>query len=189
MARRLGKDLLTPDDWARAALEAIAEGGVAGVAVDRLARRLGASRGSFYWHFTDRGALVDAALERWERENTTDLIPEAEAIPEPVERLREVFRTIYEHPVDPIELTLAAERDDPAVAPVFARATRARIAFLRRIFAQLGLPDADADDRAWLAYAFYLGHHQLASATGTRELAPADLDRLVDLLTAPARAP
>src|SRR5829696_7253917 len=44
--------------WTHAALEAIAEGGLAAVAVAPLAIRLGATKGSFYWHFASRESLV-----------------------------------------------------------------------------------------------------------------------------------
>ena len=57
---------LTADDWAQAALDLIAEQGVAAVAVEPLARRLRVTKGSFYWHFPSRDALLQAALERWE---------------------------------------------------------------------------------------------------------------------------
>ena len=48
------KKTLTAEDWARAALEAIAEDGVTAVAVEPLARSLGVTKGSFYWHFANR---------------------------------------------------------------------------------------------------------------------------------------
>ena len=63
-AERQGR--LTADDWAQAALDLISEQGVAAVAVEPLARRLGVTKGSFYWHFPSRDALLQAALERWE---------------------------------------------------------------------------------------------------------------------------
>ena len=63
-AERNGR--LSADDWAAAALEQIAEQGVSAVAVEPLARRLGVTKGSFYWHFPSRDALLQAALERWE---------------------------------------------------------------------------------------------------------------------------
>jgi AcrR family transcriptional regulator len=61
--RRLGAE-----DWTMAALAAIADGGLGMVAVEPLAARLGATKGSFYWHFTDRAALLDALLSEWEAE-------------------------------------------------------------------------------------------------------------------------
>ena len=53
---------------------------------------------------------------------------------------------------------------------------------LRRIFTELGLGEAEANDRAWLAYTFYTGHHQLGRAPQTKALQPDHLDRLVELL-------
>jgi hypothetical protein len=122
-----------------------------------------------------------ATLDLWEREHTTELIPEAEAVEDPAERLRFVFRAVYEQPVDPIEVALASTADDPLVGPAVARVTRLRVRLLRDIFLELGLDDAEADARAWLAYAFYVGHHQLGRAEGTGR--PERLDRVVALLT------
>ena len=56
---------LTREDWTRAALLAIAEGGTGAVAVEPLAARLGATKGSFYWHFRSRSDLLAAALATW----------------------------------------------------------------------------------------------------------------------------
>ena len=189
MSTRAGRKLLTRLDWTHAALDALAEDGVAGVRVDRLARTLGVTRGSFYWHFRDRRELVDAALDQWEREYTTDLIPEAEAIEDPLERLRYVFREVYERPVERIELALAAAADDPLVAPAVARVVRTRLDFLRRIFTGIGLPDEEASDRAWLAYALYTGHHLLSRNDEIRTDQPTQFDRIVDLLASPPDEP
>src|SRR5262249_59889731 len=45
---------LSRQAWVDAALEALGEGGLASVAVVPLAERLGATKGSFYWHFRNR---------------------------------------------------------------------------------------------------------------------------------------
>lgn len=180
---------LTRDDWTRAALDALATGGIAAVTMERLARSLGATRGSFYWHFKDRDELLAVALEQWEREYTTELIPEAEAISDPVERLGSVFHEVYERPADPIELALAWNADDPLVAATVARVTQARLGLLERIFTELGLSDDEAADRAWLAYAFYAGHHQLGRISDLQARRPVTLDRLARLLSVPGTEP
>ena len=189
VSSRTGRRLLTRDDWIRAAVAVVADHGVAGVSVDRLARTLGVTRGSFYWHFRNRRQLIDAVLEEWEQEYTTDLLPEAEAVDDPVERLRLVFRDVYELPADQIEVTLHSAADDPLVAPTLARVIRTRLALLRRIFTELGLSEEEAADRAWLAYALYTGHHVLGRNDEIRTDRPAQLDRIVDLLASPPAAP
>lgn len=185
---RGGKTLLTAEDWTRAALTAMAAGGTQSVAVDRLAKTLGVSRGSFYWHFSDRRELIDAALALWERENTTDLAAEILATGEPVEQLRLLLIEVYEKPVDDIEITLASAGEDPLAATAFARVTNLRLDILHDIFVRMGFAAEDAAARAWLTYGFYLGHHQLGRNADAAMRRPADLDRVVALLSTPASA-
>jgi len=99
-----------------------------------------------------------------------------------VERLRALFREVYQQPVDAVEITLSSAGDDPLVAPAFARVTRLRLTLLRRTFTDLGLDEEEAHNRAWLAYAFYIRHHQLGREAETRAGAPRRLDRVVNLL-------
>ncbi len=57
---------LHPDDWIRAAQVRLAGHGIESVRVEVLARDLGVSKGSFYWHFRDRNELLEKLLARWE---------------------------------------------------------------------------------------------------------------------------
>ncbi len=51
--------------WLRAAASAIAEDGFSGIRVLPLSKRLGVTRGSFYWHFADHAAFVNAFIDYW----------------------------------------------------------------------------------------------------------------------------
>ena len=126
-----------PTTGRRAALAALAEGGLAAVAVEPLAARLGATKGSFYWHFAGRDALVAATLERWERTDTEDVITAIEAEPDLVARLR----LLLTHALDGgarVELALQPTATHPLVAPVLARVTRRRLDYLTDVFTGLG---------------------------------------------------
>jgi AcrR family transcriptional regulator len=153
--------------WVQAALDAIAEGGLAAVAVVPLAKRLGATKGSFYWHFESREALIEAALADWEHSHTAAVIAEIEAASDdPLQRLRLLFKRVTELAArDRIELALLATADHATVQPLLDRVTRQRIDFAARLFQQLGLSRAQAKRRALLAYSAYLGHAQLVHAT------------------------
>jgi len=61
---------LTAEDWIDCALTALVQSGVEGVQITELARRLDVTRGSFYWHFESREALLDALLAEWRARNT-----------------------------------------------------------------------------------------------------------------------
>jgi AcrR family transcriptional regulator len=153
--------------WMQAALDAIAEGGLAAVAVVPLAKQLGATKGSFYWHFANREALVEAALADWEQSHTDAVIAEIEASSDdPLQQLRLLFKRVTELAArDRIELALLATADHPMVQPVLDRVTRRRIDFVAQLFQRLGLSRAKAKRRALLAYSAYLGHAQLVHAT------------------------
>jgi AcrR family transcriptional regulator len=158
---------LSRQDWVNAALEAIAEGGLAAVAVVPLAERLGATKGSFYWHFPSREALIEAALAAWEQTTTSAVVAEIEAASQdPRQQLRLLFKRVTELAErDRIELALLATADHPTVLPALDRVTRRRIAFAAELFQRLGFPRADANRRALLAYSTYLGYAQLVHAT------------------------
>jgi AcrR family transcriptional regulator len=105
--RKPGQRPLTPDDWARAALAEIARGGIEAVAVESLAAELGATKGSFYWHFKNRDALIQAALGRWEQRRTGAVIEELEREPGPARRLRKLLEAAFERgPTDRAEIAL-----------------------------------------------------------------------------------
>ncbi len=161
---------LSVSDWTGAALQALAEGGLAAVAVEPLAVRLGTTKGSFYWHFTSRDELIEATLVEWEQRGTEDVIAAAEAQPNVVIRLPDLLRLalggVERRPaVGAVELALQATADHRLVAPVLARVTQRRIAYLTGLFTELGFATAEASRRGLLAYTAYLGHAQLAHAT------------------------
>lgn len=52
-------------DWLRAAMLCLMEDGIDAVQITRLATSIGASRGSFYWHFKSRQELLDGMLDEW----------------------------------------------------------------------------------------------------------------------------
>lgn len=181
------KPRLTAQDWADAALTAIGEGGLAAVAVEPLAVRLGTTKGSFYWHFANRDALIEAALNRWSEIHTEEMITEVEAEPDPRRRIRLLFgEAIASAASDPLEVALLATASHPQVAEVMRRVTERRVSYVAELFAGLGFPEAEARRRGLLAYTVYLGHTQLGHAVPSVLPAPdefgAYLDEALDVL-------
>ena len=177
---------LTSEIWATAALEAIGEGGLGAVAVEPLAARLGTTKGSFYWHFPNRDALVAAALAKWEERHTGLVIEQLDATePDPETRLRRLFGAVVGHTGDDrIEVEVLAAADHPLVRPVVERVTRRRIDYLIRLFKMI----REAQERGLLAYTAYVGHAQLAMRLPSVLPDPAGrtsrtyVDNVVDLL-------
>jgi AcrR family transcriptional regulator len=59
------RSTLSAADWEQEALRVIADEGIGAVAVEPLARRMGITKGSFYWHFSSRESLLEQALLGW----------------------------------------------------------------------------------------------------------------------------
>ncbi|MBS9715855.1 TetR/AcrR family transcriptional regulator [Pseudohalocynthiibacter aestuariivivens] len=62
------------DLWLDAAYQLLVTSGVEAVKILPLAKAVRMSRPSFYWHFEDREALLDALIARWDAKNTGNLV-------------------------------------------------------------------------------------------------------------------
>lgn len=155
--------------WQRAALETLTEGGIAAVTVPCLAKRLGVTKGSFYWHFESVDDLLRAALADWERIFTDERLAEFAAIADPRERLKPWLGEIgYDHPAQRLHLAIEGAADHPVVGKFFASVAAKRIDFIAKALHEAGLPRAEAAARAIAIHSAYLGFLRLnASAPRT----------------------
>jgi AcrR family transcriptional regulator len=185
---------LSPEAWVKAAQALIIREGVAAVAVEPLAQVLGVTKGSFYWHFENRDALIRAALEAWEQDQSADVVARYGGIADPRRRLRVLLFAAFEDLENGLFFAaLAVSSGDARVAPFLRRATERRLAFGVEAFRALGLSEAEARQRALLAYAAYAGYFQLLRTTPEAVAAVTDLSgyvrRLADaLVPAPGAA-
>ncbi|HET6586483.1 MAG TPA: helix-turn-helix domain-containing protein [Oleiagrimonas sp.] len=175
---------LSAEDWERGALELIADEGVGAMAVEALARRLGVTKGSFYWHFRNRGALLEAALQRWEEHDEAEVLAKIEPIAEPRLRLRAMFDFVArELPSHRIYAALLKALDHPAVLALMARVSARRMDFLAAAYREAGMNTAQAQHRARLTYAAYVGFMQINMTLGLPRLSHDEFDAYVDHVT------
>ena len=161
---RNGQPTLTAADWAEAALHLIAERGLSALTIDALAHRLGATKGSFYWHFGGRTELLKAALRRWEQRSTAETIAALRAIDDPRRRLQTMLDAASQAPrARSLYVALALAAENKEVRAVLNRVASTRIANLECCYAEMGMSKAEAKTAAVLAYAAYRGLVQLAS--------------------------
>jgi CubicO group peptidase (beta-lactamase class C family) len=146
-------DRLSREDWLRAGRRALLAGGHERVRVETLARELGVTKGSFYWHFADRADLLEALLVEWEEE--TSLLTNALRTAAPRAELpvimaelsrRNVASERGESPSDAAIFAWAAS--DPVVARRANRAEAERMALFRKL-----------TGREVLADLFYYAYH------------------------------
>ena len=149
---------LTAEQWAEAALDAMAAGGIEAVAVEPLARTLSVTKGSFYWHFENREALIRAALDLWERRETVDIVARAEQETTPRSRMHTLFRQVANTDLRSERLLLLlSATDHPLVRACARRISEHWRAYVHDCYRALGLSDGEARLWATFAYSTFMG--------------------------------
>jgi AcrR family transcriptional regulator len=137
------------EDWVDAAWQTLGEAGVDGVRVEALARRLGVTKGSFYWHFKNRQHLIDALFERWfglREETRPEFLREN---PSPQDRLWKVIeRSIMRGTRGQAAALRLWAQHHPEAADRINEADALRRQFFIDQFLALGLDDHAAEIRS-----------------------------------------
>jgi AcrR family transcriptional regulator len=148
-------DQLTVDDWIEAGVKALAAQGFTALKADPLAKIMGVSRGSFYWHFADLAAFHAAVLKRWREIAAEQIIADVEAAGD--EPLRALLRRSF-------GARLALERAvrnwaafDAAAQAAVRAIDRRRIDYIEQLLGKRGLAPATAQARAQILYWTFLG--------------------------------
>jgi AcrR family transcriptional regulator len=170
------------EQWLVAGLDALRKGGVGEVRVERLAADLGITKGSFYWHFRNRGDLLEAILEFWSREMTDLEFERVASFNEELKvRLCALAEDVLEKGMGRYDPAIRAwARSDRKVAAAVAQVDRRRVRALTGFFEQAGFESGEARVRARLFYTFLLGEPQVRSPQRER----GELERMVAILAA-----
>ena len=166
MAKRL-----TPEDWIAAGFRALAQDGPDAIKAEKLARQLGTSKGSFYWHFKDVPSFHVAMLALWEEQALHAITKALEELPTPQERIR----VLAERASSPAPERFGGLKVEPAIrawsiqnpqiAQGVAKVDAGRMAYLR---GQLRAAGKD-EGYATLIYCAYLGQDDLLAREGTTD--------------------
>jgi AcrR family transcriptional regulator len=159
-----------------------AEAGVGAVGVEPLARRLGVTKGSFYWHFANRDELIEVAMRRFQDVGAIGVIEHLERLPDARARLEAVMRLAFTEEAGGRLLLAMAASPDPAVQGTLARITATRVDYLADLLRQLGKRNDDARRGAVRAYASYVGLCYVAAVSPAHALSERDKSRMVDEL-------
>lgn len=182
------KPQLTRDDWLDAAAGEVAAGGFGNLRVLTLAKKLGVTRGSFYWHFRDHEDLVVRFLDRWRDRRFLELDymkPKGESPEEELHQILQLLLTDASRNVRRLQVELAvrdfARRNEHA-AHIVADVDRARVAQNRLLFENLGRGEAQVDDLATLMYVATIGSQVVLAGRQGNEKAIQRIEQLVTSL-------
>ncbi len=158
-------------DWLDAGLQVLTELGTEHLTIETLTQRMGVTKGSFYHHFSNYDAFVEALLTYWETEGALNIIAALEQHPTTREKLNRLLDiTTAGRYTEEIVLRAWALRN-ARVKEVMTRIDRQRIDYLISLCRAL-IPDVErADHAAHLFYLTYVGGQQIG-------LLPSEIQRL-----------
>ncbi|MFE7782336.1 TetR/AcrR family transcriptional regulator [Streptomyces nigrescens] len=163
--------------WIDEGLRALAAGGPDAVQIEALAKALGVSKGGFYGYFSDRRALLQEMLDRWEREITDDVEARVEQEGGDAKaRLRHLFAIVDTG--DGLDATITTDlairdwaRHDPAVAERLRRVDNRHMDYLRSLFRAFCADEDDVEARCLITFSLYIADRFVLADHGDRSRA------------------
>lgn len=179
------KAQLTRDDWLDAAAGEVAAGGFSNLRVLTLAKRLGVTRGSFYWHFRDHEDLVVSFLDRWRDRRFVELDymrPKGENPEQELHQILQLLLTDAARNIRRLQVELAvrdyARRNEHA-ARIVDEVDQARVEQNKLLFRNLGVTEDQVEDLATLMYMATVGSQVVQAGRKGNEAAVERIEQLV----------
>jgi AcrR family transcriptional regulator len=150
-------DQLSAQDWLNQGLKTLARDGFTALKAEPLAKAMGVSRGSFYWHFADIGAFHAAILRHWRDIAVERIIGDVEASSGHDDPLRVLLRRVFGEPpvLEPAVRAWAAI--DPLARKAVQAIDRRRLGYVGKLLETSGLAPDAAQARAQILYWAFLG--------------------------------
>ncbi|HNM84024.1 MAG TPA: TetR/AcrR family transcriptional regulator [Mycobacterium sp.] len=177
---------LSVDDWIQAGYALIADDGLEALKIDRLCKRIGATKGSFYWHFTDMAAYRSALIEAWaqQRGEEHQVYRQIGDLP-PRERLSKMIAALVAPRHWKLERAMREwARTDKNVAAGVEAADRRVVQTVRQAFRDLGFTAEEAELRARTTFAAGIGFLQMPDSK-PNPLSGAQRERFLDFMVRP----
>ena len=181
---RAASSRLNRAEWLARALEVLGKKGAGELTVDSLARHLGVTKGSFYWHFKDRADFFRQLIEYWDEHFTRTVIAEISTRDNsPEERLLDLMQLVHAKRLDRFEMPVRAwAQQSPALAPLVRRVDKRRIEFVMSLFMEAGFDADEAEMRTRIFLTYMITQRSLLPSTaGSKQFA--DLRRRAAFFT------
>jgi AcrR family transcriptional regulator len=157
MAGPTMSDQLSAKDWLDQGLKALASRGFTALKAEPLAKAMGVSRGSFYWHFADIAAFHAAILARWHEVAAEQIIANVEAASKDENPLALLLRRVFGERLTLERAVRTWASVDPAARAAVQAIDRRRLSYVEGLLAQSGLSVEIARARAQIVYWAFLG--------------------------------
>jgi AcrR family transcriptional regulator len=152
--------------WLARALELVAREGGAKLHIETLCRKLKVTRGSFYWHFRSRDEFVRALVDYWDWVYTRSVVEQHRGVEgSPQDRLLSLMELLYEGRFARYDVAVRGwAAQERGLAAQIARVDEERLAYVRRLFAEMGFRGSEREMRTRL----FVVYHSMDQALEVR---------------------
>lgn len=176
---------LSANDWLDQGLKTLTYSGFTALKAEPLAKAMGVSRGSFYWHFADVGAFHTALLKRWRELSTEQIIANLEQSRNREAPLNVLLRGAFSSRL-PVEVAVRSWATvDPAARTAVQAIDKRRLSYIESLLTAAGCPPEVARARAQILYWAFLGF-TLSDKPLPKQRRSEFLDELMRIANAPA---
>jgi AcrR family transcriptional regulator len=170
-------DQLSARDWLDQGLKTLANSGFTALKAEPLAKAMGVSRGSFYWHFADIAAYHAAILQHWREVAAERIIGDVDASATGSNALRVLLRRVFSERLALENAVRSWANVDAAASAAVRAIDQRRLDYVEGLLKKAGLSEELAHARARILYWTFLGY-----ALSEQPLANAELQSLLDEL-------
>jgi AcrR family transcriptional regulator len=153
-------DQLSAKDWLDLGLKTLAKSGFTALKAEPLAKAMGVSRGSFYWHFADIGAYHAAILKHWREVAAERIIADLDASSQHDDPLLLLLRRTFSSKLALEKAVRSWATLDPTARTAVQATDQRRLSYVQRLFERSGIPPGLARSRAQIFYWAFLGYAQ-----------------------------
>jgi AcrR family transcriptional regulator len=150
-------DQLSARDWLDLGLKTLAKSGFTALKAEPLAKAMGVSRGSFYWHFADIGAYRAAILKHWRDVAAEQVIANLEASSKHDNPLLLLLRRTFSSKLALENAVRSWATLDPMARAAVQATDRRRLSYVESLFERSGVSPGVARSRAQIFYWAFLG--------------------------------
>ena len=151
-------DQLSAKDWLDQGLKTLARDGFTALKAEPLAKAIGVSRGSFYWHFADIGAYHAAILKHWREVAAEQIIANLEASANDDNPLALLLRQAFGARLTLEKAVRTWATLDPSARRAVQAIDRRRLSYVERLLKRSGVAPDVARARAQIFYWAFLGY-------------------------------
>jgi AcrR family transcriptional regulator len=150
-------DQLSAKDWLDLGLRTLPKSGFTALKAEPLAKAMGVSRGSFYWHFKDIGAYHAAILKHWREVAAEQIIANLEASSKHDNPLLLLLRRTFSSRLALENAVRTWATLDPVARAAVQATDRRRLSYVQKLFERSGVSPGVARSRAQIFYWAFLG--------------------------------